>query len=105
MQHAVTATTGYIGGFPDPNFVRVNYDRGDLGFYETITLKDVTRVITGNSGIPTAAEIHDGKRILVGLDKSAAVTTEPFASNKQKIAEYDAENQNGSSQKILKMEM
>ena len=89
---AVTATTGYIGGFPDPNFVRVNYDRGDLGFYETLTLKDVTRVITGNSGIPTAAEVHDGKRILVGIDKNVSVTTEPFASNKQKIAEYDAEN-------------
>ena len=90
---AVTATTGYIGGFPDPNFVRVNYDRGDLGFYETITLKDVTRVITGNSGIPTGAEVYDGKRILVGLDKNVSVTTAPFSANKQKIAEYDAENQ------------
>ena len=87
---AVSASSGYIGMFPDPNFVRVNSDRGDLPYYYTITLKDVTRILTGNSGIPTGSEVHDGQRILVGLDKSVPVTTAPFAANKQKIAEYDA---------------
>ncbi len=79
----------YEGFFVDPNFVRANFDRGDLDHYQYVTMKDVTRIATSNANIPTLAEEHDGKRFLVGQDSSVAITTEPFASNKAKIAEYD----------------
>ncbi|MCJ8306708.1 MAG: hypothetical protein HRU07_06625 [Nitrosopumilus sp.] len=89
LNDSVSCQSGYIGAFVDPNFVRMNTDYGDLDHYDYISIKDIIRIAVNDSGIPINDDVYDGQRFIPGQNKNNPITIEPFASNLQRVAEYD----------------
>lgn len=73
----------YVGCFVDINIVNPNYDRTKpTDEFESIATKDFDHLVNDPSAIPVA-EIHMGKRALVGTAPTGA-----FAGHANQIAQY-----------------